>query len=395
MYKASQINIQTVQQRSFTPVRSGLLQRTHFFARHTSGEEDCTSSSKKREGTLQRAAVNAASTPAVPSIVHDVLNSPGQPLDASTRAFMEPRFGHDFSGVRVHTDARAAESAKSVNALAYTVGRDVVFGSNQYRPEMTAGKRLLAHELTHVVQQSGIPFSTGTAMKVGAPGDSYEREADLHASSIVREGSQFAQVPVSTRHSGAMMQRAEDAGATQDDKISAQAGRAPAASGAIPAAPAQAATPSTWTPDQMMIIFLGDHPCCSGTATPSETDPYSKCGSPVRPPFCQSARETFLVLFAVDATSTPRPKSLKMPTVSVDLDFVTTGGNHTKRIQKTDAAPLYDSSGLPLIPSFGQDFPIATAESGTLHVRLTMNDTASGVRFSYIDDINYDIRPCV
>src|SRR6266487_3342087 len=153
MYIASQINIQTVQQRSFTPVRSGLLQRTHFFARHTSGEEDCTSSSKKREGTLQRAAVNAASTPAVPSIVHDVLNSPGQPLDAATRAFMEPRFGHDFSGVRVHTDARAAESARSVRASAYTAGRNIVFGEGRYAPGTSSGARLLAHELVHTIQQ--------------------------------------------------------------------------------------------------------------------------------------------------------------------------------------------------------------------------------------------------
>ena len=108
----------------------------------------------ERGSILQRAAVNAAPTNAVPRIVHDVLRSPGQPLDASARSFMEPRFGHDFSGVRVHADDRAATSARAVNALAYTVGRDVVFGAGQYAPGTIAGKRLLAHELTHVVQQS-------------------------------------------------------------------------------------------------------------------------------------------------------------------------------------------------------------------------------------------------
>jgi len=71
---------------------------------------------------------------------------------------MEPRFGHDFSQVRVHTNAKVAESARAVNALAYTVGRDVVFGVGQYAPTTSAGQRLLAHELTHVVQQQG--FST-------------------------------------------------------------------------------------------------------------------------------------------------------------------------------------------------------------------------------------------
>src|SRR5947209_7957462 len=87
-------------------------------------------------------------------LVDEVLSSGGgQPLDESTRSFMEPRFGHDFSRVRVHADGRAAESAQSVNALAYTVGQDVVFGGGQYEPETMEGKKLLAHELTHVVQQ--------------------------------------------------------------------------------------------------------------------------------------------------------------------------------------------------------------------------------------------------
>lgn len=93
----------------------------------------------------------------VSPIVHDVLNSDGgQPLDLAARAFLEPHFGHDFSQVRVHTDTRAAASARAVNALAYTVGKDVVFGAGQYAPGTRAGRRLLAHELTHVAQQSHI-----------------------------------------------------------------------------------------------------------------------------------------------------------------------------------------------------------------------------------------------
>jgi hypothetical protein len=90
-----------------------------------------------------------------PPIVHEILRSTGQPLDWKTRAFMEPRFGHDFSKVRVHTDERAAQSAKAVSALAYTVGHQVVFDAGQYSPESIPGQRLLAHELSHVVQQDG------------------------------------------------------------------------------------------------------------------------------------------------------------------------------------------------------------------------------------------------
>lgn len=86
-------------------------------------------------------------------LVHDVVRSPGQPLDRSTRGFMESRFGEDFSKVRVHTDAKAGRSANSVNALAYTVGSNVVFGPGQFAPQTSVGKSLLAHELAHVVQQ--------------------------------------------------------------------------------------------------------------------------------------------------------------------------------------------------------------------------------------------------
>jgi hypothetical protein len=82
------------------------------------------------------------------------LQGGGRPLPKSVRADIEPRMGYDFSGVKIHTDGHAAQLARSVNALAFTVGRDIVFGAGQYRPETSEGKRLLAHELTHVVQQN-------------------------------------------------------------------------------------------------------------------------------------------------------------------------------------------------------------------------------------------------
>ena len=93
------------------------------------------------------------SAPVAPSIVHDVLSESGEPLDSATRGFMEGRFGHDFSQVRTHTGARATESARAVNAAAYTVGRQICFDANHYSPQTEPGRRLLAHELTHVLQQ--------------------------------------------------------------------------------------------------------------------------------------------------------------------------------------------------------------------------------------------------
>ncbi len=89
------------------------------------------------------------------SSVQHVLASPGRPLDASTREFFAARFGHDFGEVRIHDDATAAASARGVRALAYTVGKDVVFGAGQYSPGTKSGRHLLAHELTHVIQQRG------------------------------------------------------------------------------------------------------------------------------------------------------------------------------------------------------------------------------------------------
>lgn len=179
----------------------------------------CEECSKKKQ-TVQRASLSPRGRETegegkVPPIVHEVLRSPGQPLDSATRTFMESRFGHDFSQVRVHTDparatvaqlpmsqpgdrfeqeadrlanevtrapglgvtrkgqgatydfsrvrlhisAQAEESARALDASAYTVGRDVVFGASAYRPNTPAGRELLAHELAHVVQQSTNGFS--------------------------------------------------------------------------------------------------------------------------------------------------------------------------------------------------------------------------------------------
>ncbi len=108
-------------------------------------------------GFLQCRSTSEAEPSEVPPVVHEVLHSLGQPLDAATRTFMELRLGHDFSRVRVHTDTKAAESARAVDAQAYTVGQDVVFGARLYAPETNAGRRLLAHELTHTVQQARVP----------------------------------------------------------------------------------------------------------------------------------------------------------------------------------------------------------------------------------------------
>jgi|GEM_PF-4239177 len=157
-----------------TPVQIGLLQRK------------CAQCDEKKE-LLQRQAVNQTNVSEVPAIVHEVLRSPGQPLDAATCAFMEPRFDHDFSQVRVHTDAKAKASAQAVNALAYTAKNNVVFDAERYAPETISGKQLLAHELTHVIQQQSGTGNTELQSKLGVSqqNDASEQEADAIAQQVV------------------------------------------------------------------------------------------------------------------------------------------------------------------------------------------------------------------
>ena len=112
----------------------------------------------------------------------------GSPLGGAVREDMESRFGTDFSDVRVHTGEDAHASAKAVNAHAYTVGSNIVFQRGAYEPESPAGRTMLAHELTHVVQQRSGPVDgtpTGNGIKVSDPGDRFEREAAANADRIV------------------------------------------------------------------------------------------------------------------------------------------------------------------------------------------------------------------
>jgi hypothetical protein len=118
---------------------------------------------------VQRTTSEGGGTTA-PPIIHNVLSSPGHPLDSATRAFFEPKFGRDFSQARIHADAQAAESARAVSANAFTVGWDLVFGAGKYAPETDAGKRLLAHELSHVIQQTPTAGEVSSAFSPASSG---------------------------------------------------------------------------------------------------------------------------------------------------------------------------------------------------------------------------------
>ncbi len=182
------------QARTASPKATGLLQRKCDCGQHTISEAKCDSCKKATAGgpALQRsAAANASLIEEVPPIVHDVLGSAGQPLDPATRNYFEPRFGHDFSRVRVHADHRATESATAIGAQAYTAAGNIVLPNKNYEPDSFQGRHLLAHELAHVVQQeTAFPtLQSSRAPVVSSPDDPSEAAADRAADVVMTNGS--------------------------------------------------------------------------------------------------------------------------------------------------------------------------------------------------------------
>jgi Domain of unknown function (DUF4157) len=126
----------------------------------------CEEEDKAQKLQTKPAQATARASGEAPTIVHQVLSEPGAPLAKTTRSFFEPRLGFDLSRVRIHTEERAAASVAAIGALGYTAGQHIIFGAGQYQPETPTGRRLLAHELAHVMQQSVQQAST--AQQTGA-----------------------------------------------------------------------------------------------------------------------------------------------------------------------------------------------------------------------------------
>lgn len=168
--------------------------------------------------TAGNASVSAALEEQEPSLVKDVVGSGGgSPLDRDTRGFMESRLGADFSDVRVHTDGKATESARSVQAYAYTVGNDVVFQSDKFAPDSDSGQRMLAHELTHVVQQRSGPVAGTPApggIQISNPSDSFEQAAESSADHVM---SSSAPSTESVAAAPAAVQREATEGEEEDE----------------------------------------------------------------------------------------------------------------------------------------------------------------------------------
>ena len=203
---------------NFAQTNPGVLQRQCACGNHTAAGGECTECSTKKTGLQRKLTIGASNDPLereadriadqvmaapmhsavrnappriqrfsgqsnaetaeAPVSVDQALASPGRPLEPTLRQDMEQRFGHDFSRVRVHSGEAAEQSARDVNAHAYTVGRDIVFGAGRFAPGTHDGRRLIAHELTHVIQQTATGLTIQAELGVGERNNPTEREAD-------------------------------------------------------------------------------------------------------------------------------------------------------------------------------------------------------------------------
>jgi len=142
--------------------------------------------------TLQRQAGNAAVTRLIAARQHDTVRNalriPGRPLDGPVRADMQARLGADLSGVRVHTGPAADRAARAVASEAFTTGSHLVFRQGRYNPASAGGRRVLAHELAHVLQQRNGPVAgTGRRLKISDPADRFERAAETTARTVMEQ----------------------------------------------------------------------------------------------------------------------------------------------------------------------------------------------------------------
>jgi len=222
----------TTQQRTaskpFFPVQASILQRKCACGNHITTGGECAGCTKKKMGLQRKLIIGASNDPleqeadriadrvlampaagsraslhiqrysepsggqvdAVPDTVNQALAAHGRPLEPALRQDMEHRFGHDFSQVKIHADGAAGQSARAVNAQAYTVGSDIVFGAGRFAPATHAGRRLLAHELTHVIQQSA-----GMAPSIQRQPDKDKKEPSSEVGKALKKNSLFKKLP--------------------------------------------------------------------------------------------------------------------------------------------------------------------------------------------------------
>lgn len=287
---------------------------------------------------LKRQRTPAPGSTMYSPIVLKALSAPGQPLAAPVRAVMESRFAHDFSQVRIHTGGEAAASTRTVGALAYTVNSDVVFGESQFAPATTAGRRLLAHELAHVVQQGTGGAGSPSPLELDESQSSAEGEAVRHSESALAGQAPPAAARLPSVSRRIQRQKSPDGPAEPD----------PEAAG--------------WTLEDSSINFAISNPArleaSSVMITGSATGP-GFSGWSNKNIFSISPPEAIWLHtnYWVDTAEHPLPRSQDKLSVFNDIKFTTSSGQTPVDAHFLDNQPLYDGPGRPLRPKLGLTTP--------------------------------------
>jgi ribosomal protein S15P/S13E len=268
---------------------------------------DCEKEDEDKEKLqMKPAAASQPQTGEAPGIVHNVLRSAGQPLDPASRAYFEPRFGHDFSGVRVHTDGRAAESAVSIGASAYTAGSNIAFAEGRYSPATSPGRRLLAHELTHVVQQRALSpraFSEAAPVQRFVGADVLTSTVTQAMAEAMTDDELMQQIQLLRSH---LQDQPDDAGAAENLKTLEDVVRSRQAAAQTPAAPAPAEPPPTpATPAEATPAAATTAEATPTASTPAEAGPAEATTTPATSTAAAPAEATPAAAPPVTSASAP------------------------------------------------------------------------------------------
>jgi hypothetical protein len=312
-------------------------------AAHGQVSRKCACEEDEEPNLLQAKSVGSAGHES-PANVHQVIRSPGQSLDSKTRESFEPRFRRDFSDVRIHTDSAAGASARRMNALGYTVGRHVVFADGQYSPETMSGRRLLAHELAHVVQQSMCGLSAGVVRRKENPRRAWSPSL-IEAGVGVLDSPDTFSCMTSTNIRGRHLTTANFSGRLPDD-VRAKRFR----------------LGGEWSDDE--------------GATYASACLFPCVGQPLN----------LRALFWVDAPDAERPEPFDPPRLSLTVYFFPDAGDPDV-VTKETSTGRYAGPGAPLDTGFG-DLTFFTPDSpGKLMVRASIEDPTSGTVAVYSESI--------
>ena len=330
---------------------------------------DCEKEEKEKKAAVQKKS-DGGSSVASPQVSSKIEKSSGKgnKLSRNTLSAMNQFFGADFSNVHIHTDSEAVLLNKKLGAQAFTQGRDIYFNSGKYNDDTADGRQLLAHELTHVIQQG-----------FASSGKKVQRLPESFLGDLNPFTEEEALVAGAGEGSAGNDQQAVG-GAF--DSLRSLLGDVIPVPLALPA----------WTTDFLGITLFSNDATCAGTASPKGKTMMSNCNVAH---FCTTpANFAFEIFFHFDVDMIPRPAPFIDADVVLELDFVPDGQTTPTFSQHKSGKGVYTGAGNPLSTPFGTKFSFSSSKDGTLSVLARMFDNTSGITITYADNIRCTIIPC-